>query len=98
MKIAFVLLLVLVAGLYLVLRPFLGSDERMKSFCSSLRPGMGFSQVQSMVTARGYKVSWSPRDGQAPSLIIDTRAMGRFMCKVRSEDDRVVSAEYVLNP
>ncbi|HJX66358.1 MAG TPA: hypothetical protein VJ860_20675 [Polyangia bacterium] len=97
-KIAVVLLLAAVGGGYLAIRPFAGGGERMKSFCGSLTPGMSLSQAQSLVTAHGYKVSCSPREGHEPSLVIDTRAMGRFICKVRSEEDRVVSTEYVDNP
>lgn len=81
---------------YIGMRPFVGGDDRMRTFCKSLRPGTSLFDVQSLVARHGYKAMWSPRDSRQPSLIMDARALGRFRCQVLSEEDRVVSADYVF--
>ena len=83
-------------GLYLGVRPFVSGNSGMKAFCESLSTGMGLQDIDSRAKARGYKVMPS-RDGQQPILIVDSAAMGRFICQVRTENDRLVSTRYILN-
>ena len=95
-KIVVVALAVIGGLVYIGVRPFVGGGDRMRSFCQSLQPGTSLFEVQSLAAKHGYKAMWSPRDSRKPSLIMDERAFGRFRCQVLSENDRVVSAEYIL--
>lgn len=77
--------------------PFAAGSPRMKSFCESLSPGTSVTVIRERATERGYRFMPPMGEGQQPGIVIDERAMGRFVCEVRLSDDRLVAAQYRLN-
>jgi hypothetical protein len=87
--------LLLLAGLGYMFWPFVVGRSQMHHFCATLPTGASVSQVQSLVAARGYKVS-SPTGGEA--FVHDPRSMGRFNCVLHFNAKGLASAPYADNP
>jgi hypothetical protein len=89
------------AGLFLlgifgyIVYPFIVGDRNMESFCTTIRAG----ELMSVVSARATDAGYSNRvlEGQNKVLIIDSGAMGRYICEVSLSDDKVISTNYVPN-
>jgi len=75
--------------------PLLVGDGKMRSFCTTIRTG----ESKSVVLARAMDSGYSSREleGQNQILIIDSRAMGRYICDVSLSDDKVTGSKYVPN-
>ena len=75
--------------------PFLVGDENMESFCTTIRVG----ELMNVVFARASDSGYSSRvlEGQNKVLIIDSVAMGRYICEVSLSDDKVIGKQYVPN-
>ena len=75
--------------------PFIVGDENMESFCTTI----GAGELMSVVSARATDSGYSSREleGQNKVLIIDSGAMGRYICEVSLSNDKVVSTKYVPN-
>lgn len=90
--------LAIVGGIaYLVVWPMVSGGPRMKSFCGSVVAGMTVEEVRGLAGQRGYQLMTPPPGGEPIALVIDKRAMGRFLCTVTLERDRVASARFVHN-
>jgi hypothetical protein len=87
--------LFLLAGIGYMFWPFVVGRSQMQNFCTTLPIGASVSQVQAMVTARGYKVS-SLIDGEA--FVHDPRSMGSFNCVLHFGSKGLASAPYADNP
>jgi hypothetical protein len=87
--------LLLLAGLGYMFWPFVVGRSQMQHFCAALPIGASVSQVQALVTARGYKVS-SLINGEA--FVHDSRSMGRFNCVLHFDGKGLASAPYADNP
>ena len=78
-----------------VIYPFIVGDENMELFCTSIQAG----ELSDVVFARAKESGYSSRvlEGQSKVLIIDSGAMGRYICEVSLADDKVTGAIYVPN-
>jgi hypothetical protein len=82
---------------YVGIWPFIVGAPRMKAFCSSLTPGLSVAELQSRAESKGYRVMLSPVRQGLPGLIVDRRAMGRFICEVGMKDGQLLTAKYLFN-
>jgi len=78
-----------------IVYPFIVGDENMQVFCSDIRAGELMNAVSARANDSGYSIR--AVEGQNKVLIIDSAAMGRFICEVTSSDDKVTSTQYVPN-
>ena len=85
----------LFAFFYFGVWPFIVGGSRMESFCSSLSNGLSVTEVTSLATQKGYRLSRLSKEQRA--LVHEPRSMGRFLCVLEFRDERLVSAKYVLN-
>ena len=78
-----------------VIYPFIVGDENMESFCTTIQAG----ELADVVFARAKESGYSSRalEEQNKFLIIDSRAMGRYICEVSLSDDKVIGTKYVPN-
>jgi hypothetical protein len=75
--------------------PFIVGDENMESFCKTIEAG----ELTDVVFSRAKESGYSSRvlEDQNKVLIIDSSAMGRYICEVSLSDDKVTGAMYVPN-
>ena len=78
-----------------VVYPFIVGDENMESFCKTIQVG----ELTDVVFARAKESGHSSRvlEEQDKALIIDSSAMGRYICEVSVSDDKVIGTKYVPN-
>ena len=78
-----------------IVYPFIVGDENMESFCTAI----GAGELIGVVSARATDFGYSSRvlESQSKVLIIDSSAMGRYICEVSLSDDKVTIAKYVPN-
>ena len=87
---------ILLLGIFAyIVYPFIVGDENMKSFCTTIEAGELMSVVSVRATDSGY--SSRALEGQNKVLIIDSNAMGRYICEVSLSDDKVTGSKYVPN-
>ncbi|MFH1235855.1 MAG: hypothetical protein V1685_02865, partial [Parcubacteria group bacterium] len=60
--------------------------------CSSLPNGLSVSEIASLATKNGYRLSRLAKEQRA--LVHEPRSMGRFICALEFREDRLVSAKY----
>ena len=80
---------------YFGIWPFIVGGSRMELFCNSLAPGVSVSELSTLSSEKGYRLSAVPKDQRA--FVHESRSMGRFLCEVEFREDRLVSAKYVFN-
>lgn len=80
---------------YLGVWPFIVGGSHMESFCRSLTPGLSVSELNALVSGKGYRMTAVSNEQRA--IIHDTRSMGRFLCEVEFREGRLVSAKYRFN-
>ena len=78
-----------------VVYPFIVGDENMESFCKTIQAG----ELTDVVFTRAKESGYSSRvlEEQNKVLIIDSSAMGRYICEVSLSDDKVIGTKYVPN-
>ena len=78
-----------------VVYPFVVGDENMESFCKTIQVG----EQTDVVFTRAKEFGYSTRvlEEQNKTLIIDSSAMGRYICAVSLSDDKVIGSKYVPN-
>lgn len=86
--------LLLAGGLAYLVVPFLVGGSKMQSFCEAIKAGESKEEVLTRADERGYSRR-EPDDGRL--LLIDSRAMGRFICDVSISDSKVTGAAYIHN-
>jgi len=87
-------ILVLVFIAYIIY-PFVVGDEKMQIFCDNLQAGESKKYVLAQALKSGYTSREMEDNGQL--LIIDSKAMGRYICEVTMANNRVVDRKYVFN-
>jgi hypothetical protein len=86
--------LLLLGGLSYVVYPFVVGGTQMQSFCEAIQVGELEEKVLARVDNRGY----TRRElEKGRLLIIDSGAMGRFICDISISDGKIVEATYVHN-
>jgi hypothetical protein len=78
-----------------VVYPFVVGNENMESFCTTIQAG----ELTDVVFTRAKESGYSSRvlEEQNKVLIIDSGAMGRYICEVSLSDDKVIGTKYVPN-
>lgn len=82
---------------YFGIMPFISGGKNMKSFCETISPGMALSDVKVLAEKHNYRIVERNNRGKNTIKIIDTAAMGRFICEVSFIQGSVVDAEYIHN-
>jgi hypothetical protein len=83
--------------LYFGLLPFVFGAKKMKSFCQQITPGLATSEVYKLTEQTHYRLL-EVKEGDLESLtIIDAKAMGRFICEMTLDHDKVIEARYIFN-
>jgi hypothetical protein len=87
--------LVVLGAFGFVVYPFIVGDENMELFCTTIQAG----ELSEVVFARAKESGYSSRvlEGQSKVLIIDSSAMGRYICEVSLAEGKVIGAKYVPN-
>ena len=89
--------LIIVAIIYFGIMPFVFGGKKMKTFCRQLTPGMQSNEVYKLIKQTHYKFLEKKDRNNHTITIIDSKAMGRFICEVALYQDKVVEAKYVYN-
>lgn len=86
--------ILLAGGLGYIGYLFVTGGSKMQTFCESIQAGDPVENATTRAHAHGY----TTREISANQLlIIDSDAMGRFICGVTISDGKVVAAVYVHN-
>ena len=88
-----IILFVIVYTLY----PFIVGRSEMETFCSSIRIGEAKTELINRAQTAHYLTKESNLNGADRLLVINSRAMGRYICEVTLEENRVATAKYVSN-
>jgi hypothetical protein len=88
-----IIFVVIISALY----PFIVGDNKMESFCSSVSSGDVKTDLLKRAKLAHYLVKESDFKGVEKVLIIDSGAMGRYICEVKLEKNKVLTAKYVFN-
>ena len=90
-------LIIIVTFIYLGLMPFVFGEKKMKTICSQIIPGQQSIEVHNLIKKYSYKVIEKKEGNNIIITIIDSKAMGRFICEVVLNQDKVVEAKYIKN-
>jgi hypothetical protein len=88
---------ILVAFVYLGIMPFISGGKKMKSLCIEITPGMTLGEVHQLIEQNHYKFIENKNGDSRTITIIDSKAMGRFICEVSLDRDKVVETKYIYN-
>ncbi|MFC1523721.1 hypothetical protein ACFL6N_02910 [Thermodesulfobacteriota bacterium] len=80
-----------------VLYPFIVGGGEMEEFCSAIKPGEMKNELMNRAKGARYSIVESNFDGADMLLIIDSRAMGRYICEVTLQDEQAATTKYVYN-
>lgn len=94
-KVFLALLLYFVCFSSYIFYVFALGEKRMKAFCGELRIGMSIDAISNKAAAHDYKIFTN--DPNQPLLIVDSEAMGRFICEVHFEQGRASKVTFVYN-
>jgi len=78
-----------------IVYPFIVGDENMESFCTTIQAG----ELTDVVFTRAKKSGYSIRmlEKQNTVLVIDSGAMGRYICELSLSDGKVIGTKFVPN-
>ena len=77
--------------------PLVTGGDNMETFCAGINPGISRATVLDRTRMEGYDVRPYESDQAQLDLIVDRRAMGRFVCEVTYIEGMVEAARYVQN-
>ena len=80
-----------------VIYPFIVGGSKMEEFCSSVSPGVTKTELVNHAAAARYSTKESEINGSEMVLVIDSRAMGRYICEVTFDANLVATSKYVFN-
>ncbi len=90
-------ILIILAVIYFGIVPFLLGGKKMETFCSQITPGMQVKEVYKSIDQTRYKYLENKEGDSHTITIIDSKAMGRFICEVALSQNNVVEVRYVYN-
>ena len=90
-------IIILLAFVYFGIMPFIIGGDKMKTLCQSITPGMTPDDVHKLIDRGHYKFIENGSGDNHTITIIDSKAMGRFICEVSFDQDKVTEARYVYN-
>ena len=70
----------------------------MENLCRQITVGMPSSEIYKFFKGKNrYRIKDYKEENKRRILIIDTKAMGRFICDVSLKDNKVEKAKYIFN-
>ena len=75
-------ILIIVTVIYIGIMPFVFGGKKMKNFCRQIAPGMQSNEVYKLIDRTHYKSLENKKGDNHTITIIDSKAMGRFICEV----------------
>jgi len=88
---------IILVFLYFGVLPFVFGAKKMKTFCQQLTPGLSANEVSKSAEQTRYKLLESKEEDKHTMTIIDGKAMGRYICEVTLEHNKVIEARYIFN-
>jgi hypothetical protein len=88
---------IILAFLYFGVLPFVFGGKDMKTFCQQITPGMPSNEVYKLTEQTHYKLLESKEGDKHTITIYDAKAMGRFICEVPLDHNKVIEAKYIHN-
>ena len=84
----------LIGGFIYLVYPFTVGGTKMQSFCETIQIG----ELEENVMARADDQGYTRRELEnGRLLLINSRAMGRFICDVSISDGKIAGVTYVHN-
>jgi len=90
-------ILIIVTVIYIGIMPFVFGGNKMKTFCRKITPGMQSNEIYKLIERTHYKLLENKEGENHTITIIDSKAMGRFICEIVLIQDKVIEARYVHN-
>jgi len=90
-------ILIFFAVIYFGIIPFIFGGKKIKTFCRQIIPGMKSNEVYKLIDRTHYKFLENKKGDNHTITIIDSKAMGRFICEVSLDHGKVIEARYVYN-
>lgn len=69
----------------------------MKTFCQQISPGLSLNEVHKLTEQTHYKLLENKEGNKHTITIIDGKAIGRFICEVTLDHNKVIEAKYIYN-
>jgi hypothetical protein len=88
--------LIILFFLYFGVLPFVFGAKKMQTFCQQITPGLSVDEVYRITKKTHYKLL-EIKEGEHTLTIIDGKAMGRFICEVTLDHNKVIEATYIHN-
>ena len=88
---------IILAFLYFGVLPFVFGGKKMKTFCQQITPGMPSSEIYTLIEQTHYKLLENKEGDKHTITIYDAKAMGRFICEVALDQNKVIQARHVHN-
>jgi hypothetical protein len=88
---AILILIVIAYSIY----PCLIGGSKMEDFCNTIQPGEFDKNIVTRAKKAGYSYYQSPEE--SPLLIVDSQAMGRFICEISISEGKATKSRYVFN-
>ena len=88
---------IILVFLYFGVLPFVFGAKKMRTFCQEITPGLPTNEVYSLIEQTHYRFLEDKEGDKHNLTIIDGKAMGRFLCEVTLDRNKVIEARYVFN-
>ncbi len=88
---------IILVFLYFGVLPFVFGGKKMETFCQQLIPGLPANEVYYLTEQTHYRLLESKEGDKHTLTIYDAKAMGRFICEVTFDDNKVIEAKYIHN-
>jgi hypothetical protein len=88
--------LIILTFIYFGVLPFVFGAKKMQTFCQQITPGLSVDEVYRLTEQTHYKLL-EIKEGEHTLSIIDGKAMGRFICEVTLDHNKVIEAQYIHN-
>jgi hypothetical protein len=82
-------------GVGYTIYPLFVGASKMEQFCAAVEVGEPMKDILDRAATKGY--GHRELTDQQVMLIIDSRAMGRFICEISISDSQTTGARYVFN-
>jgi hypothetical protein len=96
-NVAAIVAVIIISFVIIGIMPFVFGGKNMKTFCRQITPGMTSNEVHKLTERTHYKLLEHKKGDNHTIKIIDSKAMGRFLCEVALDKDEVIEARYVFN-
>ena len=88
---------IILVFLYFGVLPFVFGAKKMRTFCQQITPGLPTNEVHRLIEQTHYKCLEFKEGDKHTLTIVDGKAMGRFICEVTLDHNKVIEARYIFN-